>query len=1106
MPASSVMKRKGRLGLKHHVYLSGARWRSFSRACLPAVIAAGAMWAAGCKTDGAAVPKVLPPPPSPFLGFKPFGPAQYLQSSYHWVERTEAGLDHVLNNGRRTEIKGLKTVRTVPTDDEINGAEAMPSWVKGPARYVFWKDRDVFVSATFMGDLVKVATLPSDVQHSSFEWLTGLTVYTDTALFVVSPGTAPDLKDTKVTPLAMPGVVNGLAADEKRAVVTNVFGRSLLTIDGGKTYRDLSEEMGEIQALAVHGNDLVLEPYSGSDRFVGPNGVLSDTAISPGPRRGSEPPEIDDTFGESTPSGALYALSVAAIPLENNVILTYDDGALVKVDANTNQVLASASLEELNPGDCQPLRVPDAVLLACKSGDRALVLDVTGVPKIERTFEAENTAEDPLDTFSVADGVGIGFLGPCSGSQPLRDEVDAVSGASQRNMSTQRSPVFCARASADHWIEHRLNVDDGANVIGWAARPGGDAVALVAKTDRLVPDHERVSTQGGLRIVRFPRQEPPLALSGYSTRGFTTVSREFRANSDGTVEAWLSNNNYGNGVVSVVIDTEGHVRVRPNPPRISQISSSGPFAFAKGDDGRLYETVDWGKKWIDAEPPPGSLQYSNPSSCTAVACGIGSFVRVGWNSVDPKLPAAAADYERSRNDARILREKYEYRRAPPKPGLSKLNCSFASPAEGARQSDSYGFGFGPSNSMRSGGANRLGTIGAFSLPWWQGTMPSGLDMDLAWVDPFDLDARIHRASIPLSRVGLNLNARPYEVRFGSVLDEEGRIELVSTGYRDQCVAPLLEEAGITLKIGSCVAEATMGVRIKDRLFLGNARWGSWALSVLDLPSASASVSVGSTVPRELRSIHQSGQSRFLPALGIRAGAPVAVAIDGLGKVVASPVDPNDGYLGAVEEWVPLTELRIGSDAKCPTQDKLSDDEARVLVPYETTFGLARGSLPGVVPSGTGGVAIVRWSKTSVCLEAVEMAIRDDRFDPEGAGYDPPGMLRKLIARFVKAPPKRGGAGAPQSKQGPKKATPAASASASASAAASASPASIPPWASPYGATPTPSASASAAPTATVAPIPPAPSVPKGAGEGTLLVVHYGSEVRQRLFCTGITPP
>ncbi|MEO5732038.1 MAG: hypothetical protein ABI134_11035, partial [Byssovorax sp.] len=93
----------------------------------------------------------------------------------------------------------------------------------------------------------------------------------------------------------------------------------------------------------------------------------------------------------------------------------------------------------------------------------------------------------------------------------------------------------------------------------------------------------------------------------------------------------------------------------------------------------------------------------------------------------------------------------------------------------------------------------------------------------------------------------------------------------------------------------------------------------------------------------------------------------------------------------------LTALALGKDPSC--KGPISAAEARVALPFDSSIGLDRGSLPGVLSVGSGGVAVIRWSKERACLDAVEIPVRDERYDPDLSPYDAAGSVRKLIARF-----------------------------------------------------------------------------------------------------------
>ncbi len=56
------------------------------------------------------------------------------------------------------------------------------------------------------------------------------------------------------------------------------------------------------------------------------------------------------------------------------------------------------------------------MLLVCGDKDRATVVDVTGTPRIERTFDVPATSK--RDRFTGSDDGGLGFLGPCDPRRP----------------------------------------------------------------------------------------------------------------------------------------------------------------------------------------------------------------------------------------------------------------------------------------------------------------------------------------------------------------------------------------------------------------------------------------------------------------------------------------------------------------------------------------------------------------------------------------------------------------------------------------------------------------------------------------------------------------
>jgi len=129
--------------------------------------------------------------------------------------------------------------------------------------------------------------------------------------------------------------------------------------------------------------------------------------------------------------------------------------------------------------------------------------------------------------------------------------------------------------------------------------------------------------------------------------------------------------------------------------------------------------------------------------------------------------------------------------------------------------------------------------------------------------------------------------------------------------------------------------------------------------------------------------------------GARAGAPVVVVVDAAGQAALASIDPVRGTFGAEEPLRPLTEASLGSSPACAPRP----GEARVVLPFEGLLAIDRASIRGVSPGPSTGVAVLRWSRDRICLDAVELPVHDDRFDDNPGPYEPTGTLRRIVARF-----------------------------------------------------------------------------------------------------------
>ncbi len=902
-------------------------------------------------------------------------PARYLVLDPRRIEHTEGGLSQVIAGGVRLLVRDHAIVEVGPADPEVDGGARAPSWAPGTAaRYVFWKGRQLFGADGFFGALHPIAVLPAE-PRASFDWIdgTGL-VLPGGALVALATGAAPFA--TRV-----PALARALAADGRRALAVTALGHARLTLDGGASYRDVSADLGGAVSLAVRDDVLVAVMPGGRARVVAASGVIADAGPALGPDRGRLPPGDPDPFETLTGTRPVDAALRAGLPLPDGGVLIAARGFAGRLDPQTLRSTSVAALDpSLRDADCTPLRAGAELLLGCIGPSLAAVVDLDGAPRTERTFDLAGASD--LDRFVSSGDDAIGYLGPCDGAPPRVPDPEILPSGEPYNGSRRRSPVFCVRAGRDAWIEHRLDPSEVADVIGWIPRASGGAVALLARPGDSLPEGDRVHVRGALRVVRLARSEPPLSMAPFGWERTGGIDRSLRVLADDRIEGWLTAG-VGNGALPVTIDAGGHVHPHATPTPVQQVAhGAGPRALAAGEDGRLWETADAGERWREVEPPPGGVGPGTPVwACSPAGCRVGSFARLGWSaatgtetpvSVEPKPRPA-------------------YVRPSPAPAHVRLSCTSIAPPEGRRVIDSGGFGYTPEPQPRVG-LTRIPGLGVVALPWaGPHVAPSG-DVAMAWLAPGDLRGDVHRFTVPIARLALPAAAsRGFDIGAGYLLDDRGGLEVFTTGSKERCLAPLFDLAGATRPLGACALAGSVGVDLADRVLVVSPSYDALVVSI---------ATRASTLPVALHEILRTptgGPLRgFTFGVGVREGAPVLVVLDVVGAASLAPIDADRGAIGAEERLRPLAEAALGSSPACAPRA----GDARVVLPFaDGAIDLDPASLRGVSPGSGGGVAVLRWSPERACLDALELAVKDDRFDEAPGPYEPQGALRKLVARF-----------------------------------------------------------------------------------------------------------
>jgi hypothetical protein len=899
-----------------------------------------------------------------------------------WVETTETGIFRGVAT-TRFETRGRKLMGSADKPSPIDEGRVAPPWATtsaSPCKYVFWHEGEVFGAAEWLGEARPVASLAAGVQDS-FDWFDGVGIVTPNGMFVVHAATCT------LDKLDLPNAATTSASSGQRALVLTALGHARLTNDAGKTFVDITSEVPNAGAIERIADDLHVTTSAGDLFVLDAKGTIKPTKNTQRPTQNEPVQDPEDRWpADHDVTPAIEAAVTNGVLLPGGEAIVADDGLVARVNLATRR--ATEILRFGVPGEtCMPVAVSDRSLVVCESGRQASVIDI-GSGQVERSFDIEQEAV--WDRFVVADGETLGFVGPCAGRNPA-PPVDLVTSASATNTSTQRSSTFCVRAAAGSWVEHQVDAADAADIIAWIPRADGGATALVAVTGTFVQGPPTAELRGSLRVLRIARNAPPINVSAYTSESPKLVSRALHALPDGSIEGWLSSGHSPSGLMAVLIDADGGAHQRPLPARATTLTTAGRFALVRTEDNRYFETTNFGRTFEAIDPPPG--RQADPMMTSAVGAQVGPFLRVGWGvhskPIPPPDPAPAEPFS---TQARRL--------AP----AVRLACRFSGPPVSGRVSDAVSIGLSktPLPQMAPG---RIPLLGTFYVPW-RG-LPNTLvgNAEFVYVPLLDLAAPVRRVSVPLSKLDGD-GRMSHEIRLGFVLDGPNVWPVTAERY-GHCPAPLVEEAGLTVPLGTCVEDPTVGVALDGRVFLVHpdvstyvtSDYGSIVVSTADLTIDRS----GKTLPRgtNLKTLAtypvSAGIQRYKFATGLRGKTPVVVAIDAAGNATLAPIDSTRGTVGLEEPLVSLTQLQLGNVAACAE----SAFDARILFPFTSEIGLDARKLPGVRETEYGGIAILRWSKQRVCLDAIDMTVHDERHEADLMLHVSQGPIRKIVARFDK---------------------------------------------------------------------------------------------------------
>ncbi|HXK18710.1 MAG TPA: hypothetical protein VNG33_12955, partial [Polyangiaceae bacterium] len=663
------------------------------------------------------------------------------------------------------------------------------------------------------------------------------------------------------------------------------------------------------------------------------------------------------------------------VPLNEAVsrgIVQTPGSALVALSASLAEVdLGSGELKQqgpqLLPGspDCELLRQGSELLMACLPQSALVILSVAAhkPSSIERRFNGHP---------ALRVSAGQLLVEASCGGDPTPGSV-------------------CVRAAGGDWKQLSLH-SEAPSVPGGAGAGGGPAAA--AKPPRpfaYVPRAEG----GAVALVREPVHGYLDLASGRATPlsgDFEDVARSpEHCLIDGSGLRCLTVNG------PVAFDRDG--KQEPRVFRFNWTTATGLRGLGRDSDGRLFQTEDLGRTWVEvAAPPAWGDPGGNQDRCSEAGCRLWGWLRTGWERRSPRTaepPELIAIGEaptptRPLLACRALQIPALTRASPPATPGAPVVGEDASP---------FVFGFGsellssqkfelpietPTPSQAPGGAGDVATRGMLSSHTTQHPDPKHPDVVITDSEPFRLRYVQH----------FEPTARP---QLASVTFAE----LVRAARRLAAAEPSPELEGTGSLLTTPVLGREPGKSAGFLTLLDTARiWVNGSQVVALTPTPGTWIASGAAVDRDgsllvlfvaddlatrlWRFRQGAGVELFAvpapsartsyttsDALGVSARGELAVLRFPSGEQPPSEADPALAYMPGkpLEQLAPWSQLLPIGDPGCA--DK-SGYRAIVAAP-QGWLSLRDGD---EVTDGWGTIAAVRWSHERVCLEALKTADND----------------------------------------------------------------------------------------------------------------------------------
>ncbi|MGC4090237.1 MAG: hypothetical protein QM756_20630 [Polyangiaceae bacterium] len=850
------------------------------------------------------------------------------------------------------------------SSDMLLGGVPVPARMGGG--FLFWNSDALFRAPSWIGELTPITRLATNAIGVEFG-------YDFVLLFTseVSPR-ALRLTPPYVTGLSPKGLIEVVASDDGRVLAFDAAGRIWASLDGARSYRDVTREL----------QNRVIGLDSNAD---GVACTLSEDKAAWLQKDGSfvVKPHARNRRAQWEP---LERVAGNALPLPGERALVGDSGGVAVVDLKAGSVTSTKALAQPEVS-CAPLALADEGIAACYYYAANPSLSV-----VSHVLAAKETGEKSF--------VGTPHV-------VASEEVVVVSSSCA---GVAMNGLACVRGAGGTWrdvdVQATLN---GQELLFWVPREGGGVVGVVSRLREGDGPPRAASidpTDGALVTWDLSLDKIDAALLQGASGANWVATR------DGTLRGYTAHG-------ALVVDKRGHVTLGER--RFEAVAGSRQMGLARDAQNRLFQSSDSGAHWFEVEAPPHGFFVEPPlekrtgllarlpsvpvMGCSPAGCsidhssGIGTWLRLGWPLQGPRAPARAATF------AATVAFDEQAPAEPPSPQLPQLHCSVQGTPKKQPNSwtqvakneplATYGDVFGTDTILKHG---MRGTVHFARARF-----------DASFVEPFEPEPRVLKARGVLASAA--------DAAAGS---DSGAARPVLSARLGRSDGVLLTSDDLSLWVSAagkarpvrpkCSAESGY-VDARGKLFVA---CGGFSGATRVENTETGEVVLRLPAAARYHDNDDVGMKFFPP------GEPqllnpdaIAVATDGsLGVVRVASVEPATvdnpaWFLSDAKppvELAPWATLELASSPACA-----GNSGYRAVVQTRKPWVELEGAKGFSLPPGMS--ALVRWSPERVCLEAVEnrrWAVAKHRAEPRLHEGDARGALygRENWGGFARQRPAR----------------------------------------------------------------------------------------------------